>query len=236
MAFCDLALIAAHQYELCAAATRRLDSLSEAIPGVVYQRVVEPTGAIYYTYISEGARELFGVSPEEIIADPDALFSRHGPEYRAKFRERLRAASDSLTMWDVEATIITPDGKKKYTHAIARPERQENGAVTWTGIILDETRTREALLESIAQSVLRTNPFSSPQRGAGLVESSRSASRSPRASGRAQARRTGRKCAPWYSEELRGLQPGPFASFLLAFWRPVARDLALHGGCEQCDA
>jgi diguanylate cyclase (GGDEF)-like protein len=154
MAFCDLALIAAHQYELCAAATRRLDSLSEAIPGVVYQRVVEPTGAIYYTYISEGARELFGVSPEEIIADPDALFSRHGPEYRAKFRERLRAASDSLTMWDVEATIITPDGKKKYTHAIARPERQENGAVTWTGIILDETRTREALLESIAQGVL----------------------------------------------------------------------------------
>ena len=99
-------------------------------------------------------RELFGVSPEEIIADPDALFSRHGPEYRAKFRERLRAASNSLTMWDVEATIITPDGKKKYTHAIARPERQENGAVTWTGIILDETRTREALLESIAQGVL----------------------------------------------------------------------------------
>jgi hypothetical protein len=41
---------------------------------------------------------------------------------------------------------------------------------------------------------------------------------------------------PWYSEELRGLQPGRFSSFLLAFWRPVARDLALHGGCEQCDA
>ena len=35
---------------------------------------------------------------------------------------------------------------------------------------------------------------------------------------------------------LRRITPGPFASFLLAFWRPVARDLALHGGCEQCDA
>ena len=99
-------------------------------------------------------RELFGISPEEIIADPDALFSRHGPEIVPSSASACARHPNSLTMWDVEATIITPDGKKKYTHAIARPERQENGAVTWTGIILDETRTREALLESIAQGVL----------------------------------------------------------------------------------
>src|SRR4051812_25187776 len=59
-----------------------------------------------------------------------------------------------MTRWDVEATITTADGRKKYTHAIARPERQESGAVTWTGIILDETRTREALLENLSQGIL----------------------------------------------------------------------------------
>jgi len=135
-------------------ATDRFAALVSAIPGVVYQRVVKPNGEIYYTYISEGARDLFGVCPEEILANPEALFKTHGPEYKAKFRERLVAASKALTMWDVEATLVTPDGRKKYTHAIARPARQDDGSVLWTGVILDETRTREAILDSLSQGFL----------------------------------------------------------------------------------
>src|SRR5688572_15164137 len=64
------------------------------LPGVVvYQRVVKPDGEIRYTFISQGAKDLFGVSAEEILSNPNALFSTHGPDYRAKFRERLLSAS-----------------------------------------------------------------------------------------------------------------------------------------------
>ena len=133
---------------------RRLASLAQ-LPGVVvYQRVVTRDERIFYTYISEGCRDLFGVSPQEILSDPEALFGRHSDEYKAKFRERLLAASRSLTTWNVEASIVTKDGRKKYTHAIAQPERQEDGSVLWTGIILDETRTREAVLEGLSQGLL----------------------------------------------------------------------------------
>src|SRR5436189_45550 len=60
------------------------------LPGVViYQRLVSPAGSVRYTYISEGAADLFGVSPEEIISDPQALFSCHSQEYSARFKERL---------------------------------------------------------------------------------------------------------------------------------------------------
>ena len=122
------------------------------LPGVVlYQRVVTPDERIYYSYISEGARDIFGVSAEEILSNPDALFSTHGSDYREKFRERLLTASKSLTTWDVEASLVTRDGRKKYTHAIARPDRKPDGSVVWTGIILDETRTREAVVESLSQ-------------------------------------------------------------------------------------
>jgi diguanylate cyclase (GGDEF)-like protein len=132
----------------------RFESLTAAVPGVVYQRLVTPDEQIRYTYISEGAQELFGVSPEEILSNPNALFSRHGADYSAKFRERLLAASKALTMWDVEATIVSADGRKKHTHAIARPQRQVDGSVLWTGLILDETRTREALIESLSEGFL----------------------------------------------------------------------------------
>jgi diguanylate cyclase (GGDEF)-like protein len=126
-----------------------------SLPGVVvYQRIVKPDGQIRYTYISEGARELFGVSAEEILTNPNALFSTHGDDYRAKFRERLMSASKALTVWDVEASIVTRDGQKKYTHAIARPQKRADGSVLWTGIILDETRTRNAVVESLSQGFL----------------------------------------------------------------------------------
>jgi len=148
-------------------ADQRFGALAASIPGVVYQRKVTPDGEIRYTYISDGAKDLFGVSPQEIISDPNALFDCHGPEYRATFRQRLLEASRELKMWDVEATIVTKDGQKKYTHAIARPHRTADGTVFWDGVILDATRikeaemraasieaqTREAILESISQGL-----------------------------------------------------------------------------------
>ena len=136
----------------------RFERLTAAIPGVIYQRRVTASGNIRYTYISEGARELFGHSPEEIISNPECLFGTFGPEYRARFRERLLAASHALSIWDVGATIITPDGKKKYTHAMARPSREADGSVLWTGLILDETRMREALLDSLSQGFVLYDP------------------------------------------------------------------------------
>lgn len=128
----------------------RFDMLADTIPGVVYQRVVTPDNQIRYTYISDAAEDLFGVSPQEILEDPNALFDCHGAGYRENFRERLLEASRKLEIWDVEATIASRDGSTKYTHAIAKPLRQADGTVVWNGVILDATRIKEAELEAAA--------------------------------------------------------------------------------------
>jgi signal transduction histidine kinase/CheY-like chemotaxis protein len=125
-------------------APNSFSSLAATIPGVVYQRVVRPDGDIRYTYLSEGARELFGVEPEAVLRDPEVLFRTYSDDYRKNFRERLVSASATLTKWDVEASIVLPDGRTRTTHAIARPERLSNGSVLWTGVILDASRAKEA--------------------------------------------------------------------------------------------
>ncbi len=152
-------------------ATEQFAALAKTIPGVIYQRVVKPDGTIRYTYISDAAKDLFGVEPAEIIADPQALFDCHGPEYYATFRERLLAASRSLSIWDVEATIITRDGKRKYTHALARPHRLADGSVVWNGVILDATRIKEAeLAAAAAETRTRTAIIESIPHGFALFD------------------------------------------------------------------
>src|SRR5262245_63867413 len=73
-AFVGFIVKAAHRGETLYTNSERFSALASAIPGVVYQRVVRHDGDIRYTYISEGARDLFGVSAEQILADPDSLF------------------------------------------------------------------------------------------------------------------------------------------------------------------
>lgn len=152
-------------------AESQLAALSSSIPGVVYQRRVSLDGDIRYTYISESAEELFGIPAKTILSDPEALFRHYGPEYRQTFRDRLINASKAMAMWDVEAKIVRPDGKERYTHAIARPTKQVDGSVLWTGVILDatrikkaeaaaaeaESRTRTMIVESLSQGILMFN-------------------------------------------------------------------------------
>jgi PAS domain S-box-containing protein len=124
-------------------ADEQLESLAASLPGVIYQRVVTRQGEIYYTYISEGAREIFGVSPAEILSNPQALFDRLGAEYMRDFRARITNASKELRLWDVEAPVVSRDGTRRWTHARARPHPQADGSVVWNGIILDATRLKE---------------------------------------------------------------------------------------------
>ncbi|CAN1561054.1 GGDEF domain [Rhabdaerophilaceae bacterium] len=149
-------------------ADKQFQELASTIPGVVYQRVVRPDGDVRYSYISAGATELFGVDPETIVRDPQALFNHYAADYRASFKKKLIEASKSLSIWDVEAQIMRPDGSIRYTHAIAHPRKLSDGSVLWTGVILDATRmklaeieaaemeskTREAIVESFSQGLL----------------------------------------------------------------------------------
>ena len=153
-------------------ANDRFRSLAASIPGVVYQRIVETDGSMRYSYISEAAEDLFGVPPSEIIADPQALFDCHGAEYAATFRDRLLKASKTLELWDVEATINTRDGQRKYTHAIARPTRRQDGSVQWDGVILDATRIKEAeMATAAAEARMRDTIVESMPNGFALYDS-----------------------------------------------------------------
>ncbi len=124
--------------------TAQIRHLTDNLPGVVYRRLTLPDGSMRYTYVSDSSRDLFGLSPDEILADPMRLHQRIEVGYRAEFHRQMLAASRALNLWETEVPISAPDGTRRWIQAIARPQLMADGSVVCDGIALDITRRKMA--------------------------------------------------------------------------------------------
>ncbi len=129
---------------------RRLRAITTHIPGVVFERVLQPDGATYYTFVSPGARDVLGLSPEEMQADQQRLRNIIVPDDRDQVADgRLRSARD-LSQWNQEFRIRV-NGQLRWLRVIARPQRAENGDIVWDGVYSDVT-AEKATAEELRQA------------------------------------------------------------------------------------
>ena len=122
----------------------RLRTLTANLPGGIIRRVLKPDGALHYDFASEGIREVFGIDPQELMADATALKKHIHPDDYERFRERLKRSAESLEDMEIEARVLMPDGQVKWAHSLTRPRRLENGDVVFDGLVLDITERKQA--------------------------------------------------------------------------------------------
>jgi PAS domain S-box-containing protein len=127
-------------------ANRRLDTLMEAVPGVVYQFLVAPDGGWSFLHLSKGIEQLYEVAAEAAIRDHQALTMLILPEDRDSHREAVAKAVQELSLWDHEHRIRTPSGKLKWVRGIAKPQPLDDGGMLWNGILVDVTQRKETEL------------------------------------------------------------------------------------------
>jgi diguanylate cyclase (GGDEF)-like protein/PAS domain S-box-containing protein len=121
----------------------RLDSMTSAVPGVVYQFVQMPQGEWQFSYISGGVEHLYEMTAEAAYMDYKVLTDCMLAEDRQSHRESLERSASNLTPWIHEHRIKTPSGNLKWIRGEATPERQEDGSVVWNGILTDITRQKQ---------------------------------------------------------------------------------------------
>ncbi len=123
----------------------RLRTLSDNLPhGAIFQAVIDPAGRGRFTYFSAGAERMYGVAPDEIKADPNALYGLIHEDDRPRMMSEEAAALRDLTPFDCQFRSWTRSGAVIWVHCRSAPRRLPEGGTAWDGVVLDVTKARNA--------------------------------------------------------------------------------------------
>lgn len=126
------------------ASEEKLRHIAAAFPGAVYQFSLTPTGEMRFTYISEGVRELIGISPDEAMADFGLVWDMIVPEHRELVNQSMTQSAMANQPWRMDLRIKARDGRQRWVRGTAYPESERSeGIIRWNGIFLDVTDLKE---------------------------------------------------------------------------------------------
>ena len=118
--------------------------LASQVPGMFYRVLITPEGQRQFSFVSEGVRQLYGVAPEEVMADGSLLNSFRHPEDLAPLKQQWRAAIDTDQSLELAFRILLRDGTVKWVQMTSSAvSRSEAGAVR-VGVILDISARAQA--------------------------------------------------------------------------------------------
>jgi PAS domain S-box-containing protein len=123
-------------------------------PSNIYTLVQEPDGHIWFEYISSAAETIHEIPLEQVVQDATLLLNAQHPDDRAGYQEAVLQSMQSLSPFSHQWRIITPSGVVKWLQGNSQPERRENGAIAWHGVVVDITDRKGAEL-TLQQSEAR---------------------------------------------------------------------------------
>jgi len=122
----------------------RLQKIASRVPGVVYQFRLRPDGTACLPYASDGLREIYRVSPQDVLEDASVAFGRHHPDDHESIVVAIQKSAQDLTPWSQEYRVKFDDGTVRWLSSNALPQREADGSTLWHGFITDVTARQQA--------------------------------------------------------------------------------------------
>jgi PAS domain S-box-containing protein len=122
----------------------RLQKIASQLPGLVFQYRLRPDGSSCFPYMSERLRDVYGVSPEDVVDDASKMFDLVHDEDRAGLMESIARSARMMSPWQYEYRVTVPRRGVRWHYGNAVPERQSDGSTLWHGFITDINRRKEA--------------------------------------------------------------------------------------------
>ncbi|MEB2784117.1 PAS domain S-box protein [Algoriphagus persicinus] len=122
----------------------RLLSLSDNLPGLMFQYLVDPDGTDTLKYVSKGAKELWGYSPEESMANIQLIWDRikEGGDYD-EVQASITYSIQNKSKWSSKWRYVMPNGEIRNHSGSGSPEYLIDGSVIFNSLILDITEEKK---------------------------------------------------------------------------------------------
>ncbi len=121
------------------------------LPGAAFLYSEDGGGNQTIAFLNEGCEAVWGISTEELGADPSRLWAAVHPDDLKHVADSVQASARDLGIWDCEFRITACDGTKKHILARGTPEREPDGGTTWLTFMFDVTARVET--EARAETV-----------------------------------------------------------------------------------
>jgi len=129
------------------ASNSRFEKLVDNVPGVVYQYQMSADGILSLNYISADCYNLYEITPEQAVAEPNFFDKMVHPDDMAAYQQAHTDTVQTQSPWRWEGRIVTPSGIVKWIHGESRIERRADGTLVWDGLFLDISEQQAALHE-----------------------------------------------------------------------------------------
>ena len=149
------------------ASKRQLTEITANIPGVVYQYQASSEDQGYFTFISKGIWNLFGLPAESTLRDPELFFERVDPEVRKRFSSSLTCSEPPEHPVEFEFSMRRDEGGVRWFKNSSLAAKSGDGMVVWNGMLTDITEIKR--VESLRADVERMvrHDLKSPLTGIG---------------------------------------------------------------------
>ncbi|MES2884714.1 MAG: PAS domain-containing protein [Pseudomonadota bacterium] len=125
-------------------AEERLNRITNALPGVVFQLAGTAVGDFVYTYISSNVRAIYQVEPDAVLRDASLLHQTIFVDDYRRFELALSESIQSGSEVLLEYRMRRGDGVLRWLRTLARPQGYEGESFVWNGFTQDISHEHEA--------------------------------------------------------------------------------------------
>ena len=130
----------------------RLQRITDAIPGAVYQYQLNPDGTDRFLFMSRGVKDILGVEAGVVMHDVREAWKLALPEDLGGLQASIQQSAERLSPWGHEFRVRLHDGSIQWLRGDSIPEPLlPDGSIIWNGILTDVTarkRAEERLLQA----------------------------------------------------------------------------------------
>ncbi len=124
------------------ASRSQVQSVLDAVPGIVYQYLHEAHGSGRFTFVAGRIHEILGADADLLRAHPEAALDVFAPNEIERLHASVHAAAKSASRFEHDATFVHEDGAPRWVRLFGVPKSTPHGLL-YTGVMLDVSAERQ---------------------------------------------------------------------------------------------